>query len=205
MENGRIPESARRPIAGLGTLMPPAAAAWNAMAAHIYEETGVRIAPNGPISSYRTFEQQEDMRAYWCGRGACENAAVPGTSNHGWALAVDTDDSELVNRYGAPFGFQKGWSDAPQEPWHFKYVDGHYSGDDPGPDYLDSKPKPRWFKRLGNRIDAARKRRQSKKQRRKHGDPTATRRAQLHRQIQKLGDAISRWMKRRKRWLEKNR
>lgn len=196
--NGNLPASELRPVAGGGMLTPDAAATWNALAAHIYKTRGVKIAPNGPDSTYRPYARQVYWRDYWCSRGLCGNAAIPGTSNHGLGLAVDTDDSALVNAYGAPYGWQKAWSDAPAESWHFRYAPGHYDGPDPGPDYRGTPPK--WYRRLGNRIEQARKRRQSKRARRKHGDPTATRRARLHRQIQRLGDQIKRWIKRRRRW-----
>lgn len=196
--NGAIPQSALRPVAGGGYLAPEAAAAWNALAAHVYREQGVKIAPNGPDSTYRSLARQQYWRDYWCSRGLCGNAAIVGTSNHGLGLAVDTDDSALVNRYGAPYGYQKAWSDAPAEIWHMRYTPGHYNGPDPGPDYHGKPPK--WYRRLGNRIEQARKRRQSKRERRRHGDPTAKRRAQLHRQIQRIGSQIKRWVKRRRKW-----
>jgi hypothetical protein len=188
--NGYLPQSSLRPIAGGGQLTDAAAAGWNAMAAYIYEETGVRIAPNGPNSSYRTYQQQVAMKAIYG-----SNAATPGTSNHGWGLAVDTDDYYYVNRYGARFGYQKAWSDASWEPWHIKYAAGHYNGADPGPDYSRRPPKPRWWKRVGNRIEQLRKRRLSKKQRRKQANPQ--RRSKLHRQIRRIGDHIERLLKRR--------
>lgn len=190
--NGQIPDSELRPIAGSGRLVPPAAAAWNAMAAHIYHETGLKIAPNGSLSSYRTYQQQVYMKSVYG-----SNAATPGTSNHGWGLAVDTDDSYYVNKYGAPFGFQKAWSDASWEPWHMKYASGHYNGKDPGPDYSSKPPKPKWWKKVGNKIEQLRKRRASKKQRRKQGDPTDERKAKLHSQIQRIGDHIKKLIKRR--------
>lgn len=110
--NGAIPQSALRPVAGGGYLAPEAAAAWNALAAHVYRELGVKIAPNGPDSTYRSLARQQYWRDYWCSRGLCGNAAIVGTSNHGLGLAVDTDDHYLLERYGAPFGYQKAWSDA---------------------------------------------------------------------------------------------
>ena len=67
--NGQIPLSALKPIAGGGYLEANAAAAWNAMAAHIYKETGVRIAPAGPDSSYRPYARQVYWRNYWCASG----------------------------------------------------------------------------------------------------------------------------------------
>ncbi len=138
--NGQIPLSALKPIAGSGYLEEHAAAAWNAMAVHILKETGVHIAPAGPDSSYRPYARQVYWRNYWCGQGNCGNAAVPGTSNHGWGLAVDVVSYAIpyVQKYGAPFGWQKQWSDASWEPWHFKYAPGHYSGPDPGPSYSGS-------------------------------------------------------------------
>lgn len=191
-ENGQLPYSSLSRIAGGGYLVPPAAAAWNALAAHIYRETGAKIAPNGPNSSYRTYAMQVEMKAIYG-----TNAATPGTSNHGWGLAVDTDDHDLVNRYGAPFGYQKAWSDASWEPWHMKYATGHYSGPDPGTDYSSKPPKPKWWKRVGAKIKQARKRRLSKKHRREQTD-NKKRKSVLHRQIQKLGDLIKRLVNRRK-------
>jgi len=137
-ENGRLPDSALSPIAGGGRLRHDAAAAWNAMAAYIYRKTGYKIAPKGPDSSYRTYEGQVYWRKYWCDQGQCSNAAVPGTSNHGWGTAVDVKDKkdrELIDKYGERFGWAKKWSDAPNEWWHLKYKEGVYTGPDPGPDY----------------------------------------------------------------------
>jgi hypothetical protein len=62
-------------------------------------------------------------RLFQSGRGAL--AARPGTSNHGLGVAVDvptTRMAQLINQYGAEFGWQKRWSDAPSEWWHFKYA-----------------------------------------------------------------------------------
>lgn len=205
--NGNVPESARRPVAGGGSLVVEAAAAWNELAARIYRETGLKIAPNGSYSTYRTIPMQQEMKAQY---GA--NAATPGTSNHGYALAVDTDDHYLVNRYGAPAGFQKAWSDASWEPWHFKYRGdlATWHGEDPGPDYSDEPPKPKWWKRVGNRIEQARERRLSKKQRRrqlklakKHDELTEAqkkRMAELHREVGGLTRLIDRLVRRRERW-----
>lgn len=135
--NGHLPASELAPIAGEGFLCPSAAAAWNAMAAKILTETGQRISPKGPDSSYRSYERQV---YYWnlYQTGAGNLAASPGSSNHGLGLAIDTAYDAVINAHGAPFGWQKAWSDAASEPWHFKYATGHYSGPNPGPGY-DSK------------------------------------------------------------------
>lgn len=188
-QNGSLPASQLSPVAGGGQLTHAAAAAWNALAQRVYRETGVKIAPNGPLSTYRTYQQQVYMKGVYG-----SNAATPGTSNHGWALAVDTDDHDLVNRYGAPFGFQKAWSDASWEPWHFKYAAGHYSGKNPGPTYGPKHPP--WWKAVGHKIKAARKRRLSKKARRKATE-NPERRSALHKAIGRLTRLIERLTKRR--------
>lgn len=132
--NGQLPQSELAPIAGGGYLRKDAAAAWNAMAAKIRAEEGVTIAVNGPDSAYRTLERQVYWRNYWCSRGACQNAAVPGTSNHGWGIACDVPEwvRALIATYGKPFGWDRGCSDAPWETWHHKWCGG-WSGKDPGP------------------------------------------------------------------------
>lgn len=55
---------------------------------------GVEIIPTGSKSSYRTYEQQVELyNAYLNGTGNL--AAVPGTSNHGWGLAVDVATQQM--------------------------------------------------------------------------------------------------------------
>ena len=80
------------------------------------------ILPNGSQSSYRTFSGQVLMKQMWTRLGKPQNAATPGTSNHGWGLAVDANNPGGVNASGADFGYQKKWSDAAWEPWHFKWA-----------------------------------------------------------------------------------
>lgn len=53
------------------------------------------------------------------------NAAVPGTSNHGLARAVDLmtrAQRAASDRWGAQFGWLKAWSDAAWEWWHLRGV-----------------------------------------------------------------------------------
>ena len=45
--------------------------------------------PLATSECYRDYAGQVYERTVWCGRGICANAAVPGTSNHGWGKAVD--------------------------------------------------------------------------------------------------------------------
>lgn len=119
---------------GSGMLAIPVAAAWNAAAVHIHTARGVWIGANGPDSMYRSYARQVYWRNYWCGQGACQNAAVPGTSNHGLGWAIDVPDwvGALLDAYGAPYGFRRACSDAPWENWHWHWCGG-WSGPDPGP------------------------------------------------------------------------
>jgi hypothetical protein len=41
---------------------------------------------------YRDYAGQVYWRTWWCNVGKCGNAAVPGTSNHGWGKAIDFHD-----------------------------------------------------------------------------------------------------------------
>jgi LAS superfamily LD-carboxypeptidase LdcB len=82
---------------------------------------------------YRTLAEQ---RAVKSARGGF--AATPGTSNHGWGLAVDLCDGVQNDtsvtywwlRDNAPaYGFDNpGWAlrggSGPYEPWHWEYVPG---------------------------------------------------------------------------------
>lgn len=105
------------------------------MAAYIRKRTGQGIRVTGPDSAYRTYARQQYWRSYWCNRGACGNAAYPGTSNHGWGLAVDVPSyvRQLIDAHGRQFGWAKEWSDAAHEWWHLKYRAGVWSGRNPGP------------------------------------------------------------------------
>jgi D-alanyl-D-alanine carboxypeptidase len=133
-ENGKLPPSALAPIAA-GQLEKHAAAAWNAMNVEA-RANGLELRPTGSMSSYRTYAQQVYLyNLYRSGRGNL--AAVPGTSNHGWGLAVDlatTQMRAMLDRIGRKYGWAKEWSDAQSEWWHIKYRSGVWSGPDPGPD-----------------------------------------------------------------------
>ena len=86
-----------------------------------------------PINdAYRDYEGQVQAREEWCWKGKCENAAIPGTSNHGWALAIDVqvgwDDAEFrwLQENGAAFGWvHPEWAQADgriPEPWHWEFA-----------------------------------------------------------------------------------
>lgn len=132
--NGNLPNSALSPIAGGGRLANDAAAGWNALAVHVYKQTGHKIRAS---EGYRTLDRQNYFwDLYQSGQGNL--AAYPGTSNHGLGIAVDLasqTDRSMIDSYGERFGWSKSWSDAPGEWWHIKFAPGHYSGDNPGPKY----------------------------------------------------------------------
>jgi hypothetical protein len=118
--NGRIPTDRLEPIAQSGhRLFAPAAAAWDGLVAEARTAGfDLRIT-----DSYRSYDQQVDLarRKGLYSEGGL--AATPGTSNHGWGLAVDADvtDPALLAwvRANAPrFGFVEA---VPREPWHWEY------------------------------------------------------------------------------------
>ena len=121
-----------------GRLEKEAAASWLRLRAKIGKEAGVWICPTSSRTAYRTYpEQQYFWNLYVSGRGAL--AARPGTSNHGWGTTVDvptTTMARLINTHGARYGWQKRWSDAQSEWWHFKYAPQHDQ-------YKGQKPKPK--------------------------------------------------------------
>ncbi len=88
-------------------------------------------------SCYRDYAGQVEARDYWCGRGACQMAAVPGTSNHGWGKAIDFRDSagevswtspgylwmlENAWRYGFIHPDVLGQTSSAPEAWHWEWV-----------------------------------------------------------------------------------
>jgi D-alanyl-D-alanine carboxypeptidase len=117
--NGRIPPEALSAIGrGDHRLAAPAAAAFAALELAARRD-GVSFAVT---DSYRSYDAQVDLvrRKGLYSQGGL--AAEPGTSQHGWGLAVDLDlDAEAqawMRTNGARFGFEE---DTPREPWHWAY------------------------------------------------------------------------------------
>nr|WP_232807361.1 NlpC/P60 family protein [Geodermatophilus chilensis] len=126
--NGRIPTTALCAIARGHALRCDAAAGYAALA------DAYRAAFGSPLcitDSYRSLSAQ--VTAF---RAKPELAAVPGTSNHGWALAVDlcgginvagTVQSAWMAANAGRFGFvQPDWArpgGEKPEPWHWEF--GH--------------------------------------------------------------------------------
>lgn len=118
--NGQLPETALEPVGQGGhRLWGPAATAWrNAVEAARAEGIDLTIT-----DSYRTYDQQVDLVNRKGLYAAGGYGAVPGTSNHGWGLAVDADitdrrtlDWMRANAYR--FGFVEA---VPREPWHWEF------------------------------------------------------------------------------------
>jgi cell wall-associated NlpC family hydrolase len=126
--NGLIPPSALCSIGVAGHMLRcDAAAAWKAMSAAF---AGVFGTPMCITDSYRPYVVQ--VRLY--GQKPAL-AAVPGTSNHGWGLAVDLCGG--IDHYGTSqynwmlanagrFGWlHPTWADpgnGREEPWHWEYA-----------------------------------------------------------------------------------
>jgi hypothetical protein len=132
-ENGNLPAADLTPIAG-GQLRHDAAGAWLAMREHIGKSKNVWICPTSPRTSYRPFA---DQQFFWnvYQRDGRPIAAKPGTSNHGWGIAVDVPTGDMqaaIREVGDRFGWGirggKLSSDAPSEPWHCTFHPGVYKG-----------------------------------------------------------------------------
>lgn len=126
--NGLIPPSAMCPL-GVGghSLRCDAAAAYRAMTAAFAGAFGEPICIT---DSYRTYASQVELYGE---KPAL--AAVPGTSNHGWGLAVDlcggiqafgTAQYAWMVANAGRFGFlHPTWADpgnGREEPWHWEYA-----------------------------------------------------------------------------------
>ncbi len=167
--NGKLGPCHTKPVyfPGLGysALHPLAARAWELLAIICHAETGFKLTTTGG-GAYRSYEQQVSafqqrmtlffdpnvsrdpaiIRTWegktWYLRKGYAPVASPGTSNHGWGLAIDTavhTGGRTVGITSVPaawkflqdnaesFGFswegarpgQPGW-----EPWHIRYVAG---------------------------------------------------------------------------------
>ena len=105
-------------------LTPAAADAWNAMRAEALRIYGVDLQPGGPMSAYRTYDQQAELYdLFLSGQGAPANP--PGSSSHEVGIAVDVATPQMrqiIDEIGAGFGWGK--VHAPGEWWHVDYVGG---------------------------------------------------------------------------------
>ena len=148
-QNGQLPDNLLVAIPG-GRLHKNAVAGYNAMRAAA-AKTGVTLKPTSSADTYRLLAIQEQAfftrystrpttstvtrtyrgQTYWLKKGYAPSA-TPGTSNHGWGLAIDIANASgktfqwLVanaNKYGFYIGV--GDSTNPNfEPWHWEYALG---------------------------------------------------------------------------------
>lgn len=118
-QNGKLPPGVLSPIDhGSHALFGPAAGAFKDLTAAAAAD-GVKIKVT---DSYRSYALQVDVarRKGLYSEGGL--AAKPGTSKHGWGLAVDLNlDSKAqawMRANAKTFGFVE---DTPREPWHWAY------------------------------------------------------------------------------------
>ena len=141
-QNGRIPLSELTLVASdtRNYLTDDAAAGMNSLYIYVRRRTHVGvISANGSMSDYRTVAQQQLLRADWCAKGKCGNAAVPGTSNHGWGTARDGNAAlQLIYRTSRGLMADAGWGkkEAWHEPWHFNYIQ-RFGRPNPGIDHVN--------------------------------------------------------------------
>ena len=101
-------------------LAPGAAESWDAMNAAAVAKYGVTLQSAGPLSGYRTYEQQAYLYdLYLAGEGAPANP--PGTSTHELGIAVDLVDP-YMRTIVDEIGWAYGWTGIGSEWWHVQYV-----------------------------------------------------------------------------------
>lgn len=117
--NGKIPASALAPVGDTGhRLWAPAADALDRLRADA-SRAGVDI---GITDSYRSYEAQVDVAARKGLYSQGGLAAKPGTSDHGWGMAVDLKlDSAGQTWMRANAGRYGFVEDTPREPWHWAF------------------------------------------------------------------------------------
>ena len=118
--NGHLTGDVLQPIGQGGhRLYAPAAAAWrDAVAAAAADGIDLRIT-----DSYRSYDNQvnlADRKGLYSSGGY---AATPGTSNHGWGMAVDADVNDPATlSWMRNNAWKFGWVEAvPREPWHWEF------------------------------------------------------------------------------------
>lgn len=117
--NGQIPAEALSAISGTNhSLWAPAARSFEALRSAAAAD-GVQI---GITDSYRTLDTQKELvrtKGLYSQGGL---AAEPGTSRHGWGMAVDLSlDSNALSwmrENAGKYGFVE---ETPREPWHWGY------------------------------------------------------------------------------------
>jgi peptidoglycan hydrolase-like protein with peptidoglycan-binding domain len=131
-ENGRLPDSDLAPTLLGGRLRKDAADSADRLFTKYALDTGGVLQAVSPADTYRSYEQQVQAR-----KNVGNLAAVPGTSNHGWGVAVDFANGmnswssaaqDWFRRNGGDFGWETpDWASNPRnryyknEPWHKEF------------------------------------------------------------------------------------
>ncbi len=121
VEHNGVFTAANTDLIPFGRLWPEAALTWNAMRDAFVGDGGDpdHFRPGGPASSARSVAQQEH---FW--RNQPPPAARPGTSLHGWGLAVDipfADAQAWLRRHALRWGWSDEEGRRVGEPWHWAY------------------------------------------------------------------------------------
>lgn len=160
VSNGQIPSGRMVEVKGGGDLIREAARAWNALVHQLKVETGITLTYTGTYRSLTsqihalfsrtsttrpagsTWSRVYNGRRYY-GRPGTAPVARPGTSNHGWGLAIDVAEggyspstwrgvSQAALRWlqanAESFGFswEGALSGSNFEPWHLRYFRGDF-------------------------------------------------------------------------------
>ena len=105
--NGNLPMAYLASTSGGCVVYDESLNSLNAMIAQAAKD-GVNLKP---LSCYRDYAGQVAARDEWCAKGACQMAAVPGTSNHGWGKAVDfRDQSGELTFDSAGYAWMTTWA-----------------------------------------------------------------------------------------------
>ena len=145
--NGQIPSSYLGSVPGSNAgLLKPAALAYTAMHYRSLKVTGVSLhIIDGQVGrTYRSYGRQLLAKRIYG-----SNAATPGFSNHGWAVAVDLmtqAQRSAIDRIGSYYGWAKRCSDAAWEWWHVKHNPGCT-----GASFKPAPPRPDPLRKLGKR------------------------------------------------------
>ena len=118
--NGRIPEASLAPLTGSSErIWAPAAQHLNELMADA-KKAGVSISVTDGYRSYDDQVAVANSKGLYSQGGL---AAAPGTSEHGWGLAVDlgldATSQAWMKQHAKEYGFI---DNVPREPWHWEFA-----------------------------------------------------------------------------------
>ena len=125
--NGRLSSTDLVPIGGTwhgrGSLLPPAAAAWEKMREAAAAD-GIQLMA---IDTYRTWESQDRAHRQHLAGVKKANVLPAGTSEHGNGLAVDITNGSIIDRGDPEWRWldanatRFGWHPISNEAWHWEF------------------------------------------------------------------------------------